>query len=69
MYCTYTYKRNQHGFFDRPTVKTEVLNTKPLIIVFRDVFNASVQKAVAHLGYEQVKHYVSFFGIVKKKSV
>ena len=48
------YRRDRRRLFDTPTVKTEVLSLRPLIMVFRDIVNASEQKAVAHIGYEQV---------------
>lgn len=55
MFCTYINRRDRRGIFDKPSVKTEVLSLRPLVLVFRDIVNASEQKAVAHIGYERVK--------------
>lgn len=54
-FCTYTGTRGM-DFFDRPNIKTEVLSTKPLIVLYRNFTTPSQQKAVAHLGYEQMKN-------------
>ncbi|XP_060575671.1 prolyl 4-hydroxylase subunit alpha-3-like [Ruditapes philippinarum] len=53
-FCTYTGRRNM-GYFERPSIKTEVLSRKPLIVLYRNMTTSSEQKAVAHLGYEQMR--------------
>ncbi|XP_053385512.1 prolyl 4-hydroxylase subunit alpha-3-like [Mercenaria mercenaria] len=53
-FSTYTSTR-QMGYFDRPSIETEVLNRKPLIVLYKNITTKSQQKAVAYLGYEQMK--------------
>ncbi|XP_052814457.1 prolyl 4-hydroxylase subunit alpha-1-like [Mya arenaria] len=54
-FCTYTRSRNLKEYFARPSIKTEVLSLRPLVVLYHDLTNTSQQKAVAHLGYEKMR--------------
>lgn len=52
--CVYLRKRNQ-PMFTRPMIQGEIMNVKPLIILFHNFTNRSMQNATLHLGQQMMR--------------
>lgn len=53
--CFYSSSERQPTLFEKPSIKTEILSRRPLIVLYHNITSKSEQQALAHLGYEQMK--------------